>query len=146
MSIKLDKENHHFNISIAKNLNDIRILRSAMGAWLEDLKIDEFKIMSVNLCLTEAIYNAMLHAYKETKEKDKVVDIKIKKEKNFIEIIVQDYGKIEWFKNYKLSQLKEDAITQDHGKGLLIVNGLASTMEIKNDKNKGTWIHMRINL
>ena len=145
MGIKIIKENDNFNIVITKNLEDIRILRNTMESWLSDMRVDEFKIMSVNICLMEAIYNGMLHSYKGESNQKKNLDIKINKFKNSIKIIIQDHGKKEWLKKYKLPQLEDIADHPTHGMGLILMQNLSDNMQINSSKH-GTKVIMKINI
>lgn len=145
MGIKIIKENNNFNIVITKNLEDIRILRNTMESWLSDMKIDEFKIMSVNICLMEAVYNGMLHSYEGVSNQKKNLDIKINKFKNSIKMVIKDYGKKEWLKKYKLPQLGDIANPPIHGMGLILMKNLSDNMQINSSKH-GTKVVMEINL
>ncbi len=146
MPLKIIKENNKFDITITKNLDDIRILRNAIGTWLEEIKINAFKIMSIKLCIEEAIYNGMLHPYKNAKPQEKVVHLIVKKVKNSIKMVVRDYGKEEWYKNYKIPDALNTEGAGQSGRGLIIMKNLSDKIKIVNSKNYGTKVCMTVNL
>ncbi len=136
MSIKIIKNNDNFQIKIEDNLKDVIYIRKVIEMWLEKLKINEFKIMTVKLCMEEAIYNGIIHAYKNLKNAKKIVDCTVKKSKDHIKINIQDYGNIEWYKNFKMPEPeKEELSPRIQGRGLLLINRLASNLNI-NKKTK----------
>lgn len=148
MGIKLCKKKDKIKLSIFDDLSDIRILRHSIGIWLEDMDISSFKILSIKLCLIELTYNAILHSYQKKPDIKKVANINIQKINNYIEIIVNDYGKTEWYKNYVIPDKndKKRMISSPHGRGLLIIKSLADELKITNALNKGTEVFVKIRL
>ncbi len=145
MGIKIIKENNNFDIVITRNLEDIRILRNTIESWLSDMKVDDFKIMSVNICLMEAVYNGMLHSYEGVSNQKKNLDIKINKFKNSIKMVIKDHGKKEWFEKYKVPQLRNNTDPPTHGMGLILMENLSDNMKITSSKY-GTKVIMKINV
>lgn len=147
MSIQILKDKNKFNITIKNNLKDLIFIRKIIELWLDKHDINEFKIMTVKLCLEEAIYNGMVHAYKNIKNPKKVIDGCIEKTKNLIKIKIQDYGKKEWYSKFKMPDPEEESENhKTRGRGLLIMNRLANNLKIINKKNKGTIVEIQINL
>lgn len=139
-------------MTIVDNLKDIKILRKLIELWLEEMGVDEFKIMSVKLCVDEAVYNGIMHAYKNGGRGKRTVDVTMFKDKNLIKIQVQDYGKKEWYKKYKNDDNKHSELAETtdtakpHGRGIIIMEKLSKSFKIANADRSGTKVSMAIDL
>lgn len=147
MGIRINKEENSLDVTITDNLKDIKFLKKLIESWLENLNISDFKIMSVKLCLNEAVYNSILHAYKGIKNKRKIVDIHIEKKDKYAFIKIKDYGQNKWAHLYKppLLNTKEE-ILKSHGRGIMLIDKLACDFKVKNKPNQGTEIYIKIDL
>ncbi len=148
MGIKFLKDKDNFDIQFFDDLTDIRILRLAIGVWLEDMRtVSEFKIYSTKLCLEELVYNAILHAYSGNSESQKIVYIKIKKINDFIEMTIKDNGKKGWFNNYVIpNSIAETDTYKLGGRGLIIIKSITEELKIINNPMEGTEVFVKINL
>lgn len=148
MGIKLIKDGDVFEIQMFNDLTDIRILRHSIDQWLEEMdNVSAFKIFSTKLCLEEAVYNAMIHGYENYSGKEKIVDIRVQKEGNLINLQIKDYGPKEWFKNYTIPHtVPLENLKANSGRGLIIIKALAYNCKITNAHNQGTTVDISIKL
>lgn len=149
MAISVFKDGNCFKMTIVDNLKDIKILRKLIEIWLEDMGIEEFKIMSVKLCVDEAVYNGIIHAYRGETRKKRSVDVVMEKVKNDVRIRIRDYGKKDWYKNYKKADNSTEAARDpapSHGRGIIIMQKLSKNFKIMNSPKTGTRVEMAIDL
>jgi anti-sigma regulatory factor (Ser/Thr protein kinase) len=149
MAIKVFKDGNTFEMTITDNLKDIKIVRKLIELWLEDMGVEEFKVMSVKLCVDEAVYNGIIHAYKGEAHKKKVVEVRMEKSKSDVKILIRDYGKKSWYKNYKKADtttVVSKELAPSHGRGIIIMQKLSKAFKISNIPSSGTRVSMTIDL
>ncbi|MBU1077344.1 MAG: ATP-binding protein [Spirochaetes bacterium] len=146
MAININKQNNKFNIRISENINDIRILRNTIEAWLEETHVDEFKIMCVNICLMEAVYNGFTHGYKGISKDKKILDITLEKSGSDLKMSIQDHGKKEWFKSYTFPPVQEYTSPPTHGIGLVLIKHLSKSLKVINSLQTGTKVQIVVSL
>jgi serine/threonine-protein kinase RsbW len=77
-------------LSIPSELTHVRLIGAAVRSVLSELRCGEDKIAEVELCVVEAINNAIEHAYRE--ERGHTVDLEIVAQGGELEMSVSDAG------------------------------------------------------
>lgn len=77
-------------INISSDYDEVVKVNNAVNDFLSKEGIEELIRNAFDICLTEALNNVIKHAYKE--EKGKSIQVRVIKDKNFIEVNIIDEG------------------------------------------------------
>jgi len=77
-------------INILSDYDEVVKVNNAVNDFLSKEGIEELIRNAFDICLTEALNNVIKHAYKE--EKGKSIQVRVIKDKNFIEVNIIDEG------------------------------------------------------
>lgn len=123
--------------SIRKSITDLEQLLNNINS---ELKFPEEKFANLQIAVSEAILNAIIHGNKENPEKN--IFVKIEYDENKISIRIKDEGS-----GFDINKLpdptKEENLYKEHGRGILIIKSIVDIFDCISDTN-GTEIVMTI--
>jgi serine/threonine-protein kinase RsbW len=82
---------HTYSLEISSNPNNLITVEEFVNYFAKETGLDEEKLQSMLLCITEATTNAIVHANKSNP--DKKVSLKITDKEDKVEISIKDEGK-----------------------------------------------------
>jgi serine/threonine-protein kinase RsbW len=82
-----DAEDFRINFEIESRLNQIRLVRAALGGVLTHLDVAESDIHSLSLAVTEIINNSMEHGYQGDEDQQVAVRVHVRKSEVEVDII-----------------------------------------------------------
>jgi anti-sigma regulatory factor (Ser/Thr protein kinase) len=112
-----------------------RLARKAAAEFAAGEGADEETLAAIALCVSEAVTNAVLHAYRETDEPG-AVEIEACRPNGFLCLYVRDEG----------CGLKPRVDSPGLGLGLPLISGAASNVEVRAAAAGGTELIMRFDL
>jgi anti-sigma regulatory factor (Ser/Thr protein kinase) len=112
-----------------------RLARTAAAEFAAAEGADEDTLAAVALCVSEAVTNAVVHAYRESDEPG-IVEVEARRPNGFLCLYVRDEG----------CGLKPRIDSPGVGLGLPLISGAASKLEVRQAAAGGTEIIMRFDL
>ncbi|MEG8990490.1 ATP-binding protein [Ignavibacteria bacterium 4148-Me] len=127
-------------INISSDYDEVVKVNNAVNDFLSKEGIEELIRNAFDICLTEALNNVIKHAYKE--EKGKSIQVRIIKDKNFIEVNIIDEGMPRT--NLEIKKLDYDPEDLDSlpesGMGLFIIQQLMDELDYFSINGKNYFI------
>lgn len=130
-----------YDFLISSDRNNISIIEKKIENLKNEFNIDENKFINIQIAVSEAMINAIVHGNKEDITKKVLIKIIIKE--RTIEIIIKDEGK--GFNFEKIPDpTKDENILKEHGRGLHIIKSLSDHFKLKTGET-GTEISIIFN-
>jgi len=109
--------------------------RAAVRAFAAESGADADTLAAVALCVSEAVSNAVVHAYRKS-ERPGPVEVEVKRPNGYLCLSVRDHG----------CGLGPRTDSPGLGLGLPLIAESASTVEVRTPGDGGTELRMRFNL
>jgi serine/threonine-protein kinase RsbW len=109
--------------------------RAAARAFAAESGADADTLAAVALCVSEAVSNAVVHAYRESEIPGKV-EVEVKRPNGYLCLLVRDHG----------CGLAPRTDSPGLGLGLPLIAESASSLEVRTPGDGGTEIRMRFDL
>ncbi|HPE68642.1 MAG TPA: ATP-binding protein [Thermotogota bacterium] len=114
------------SFDFSSKVDNIRVVRAALRAFLKNRKVPEAEIFDTELALNEAVANVIEHTYQFAESKRISIDFFWVEEENTLEVVIQDFGqKVEM--NHLVSRDLEKV--DDHGLGVYLIKSIMDNME-----------------
>lgn len=122
-------------ISIGSKVGNLRVVENAIDETTTTLGISQDNYGKILVCAMEAVNNAILHG--NHSNPDKIVDIELTFENNFLQIKVTDEGP--GFRPEKVPDpTTPENIEELNGRGIYLMSHLADLIEYSNKGNSVT--------
>ena len=109
--------------------------REAVRAFAEDQGADAHALAAVELCVSEAVSNAVLHAYRKLGGRGPV-EVEARRPDGFLYVHVRDQG----------SGIRRRQDSPGLGLGLPLIRETAEALDVRSEIGSGTEIAMRFEL
>ncbi|MCD8239634.1 MAG: ATP-binding protein [Clostridiales bacterium] len=122
-----------FEVAFSSNIKEVKkIVRCAQNYISEMIpSIDAEELLDLRLILSELLFNAVIHGNKNNSEK--MVRLKIKITGNTINAVISDQGN--GFDFSRLSYTNNEASSEEHGRGISLVNALVDSLSFAKPGN-----------
>ncbi len=131
---------NEIELNITSDYEEVEKVSDKITEFLTQEGIDELIRNAFNICLTEALNNVIKHSYKG--EKGKLINVKVIKEKDFVEIYIIDEGiPRESLEIKNLDYDPEDLYNlPESGMGLFIIQQLMDELDYYSVNGKNYFI------
>lgn len=138
------KEINKMKIEIKANLDNVAIIRVALSSFISTLDITIDELMDIKTAISEAVTNAIEHAYPEDKKEEALVLVSAyiySDEEDFVKVEIEDTGiGIEDIDTAMLPTYTSKPELEHAGMGFTIMETFMDEILIDSNKDEGTKI------
>lgn len=138
------KEINKMKIEIKANLDNVAIIRVALSSFISTLDITIDELMDIKTAISEAVTNAIEHAYPEEKKEEALVLVSAyiySDEEDFVKVEIEDTGiGIEDIDTAMLPTYTSKPELEHAGMGFTIMETFMDEILIDSNKDEGTKI------
>lgn len=120
------------DLKYKSNRKSVADLENLLIEHKAEINLPEEKFVNLQIAVSEAILNAIVHGNKETPEKN--VYVKIENDEKKITISIKDEGK-----GFDVNSLpdptKSENLYKEHGRGIFIIKSLVDIFDCFSDSN-----------